>query len=933
MLVSGSTGLRAAGSLDETKTQIAGRMPRLARDMKVDGNLQEWASIPSVPVRSMNCASRWDRAHVWKGPADASAEFFCAWSEKGLYMAARVADDDLRRSAKKEDTWTRDCVQFFIDARSADLLATPGTVGTELLQFVIRPPAPNTPVEIDSGTMDLPGVRVAGKKTKMGYDIEVFMPWTAAPSFRAGPGREIGVAFALNEYDARDGKLLGPLQLTFAGRRSLNSVPTNLIRWKLVESLTTGADALVGPFAAVEAKRGTIEFEPLPVRVEIGSVLGQRARSVRLNVLRADGKRSGSATMKLKPASAPWTGGMVGVGNLTADQSREGWQRLVADIYDAKGRPIGKAYGRFFSMGLPIRNALSRMKQTNISKLSQTEPFKAAGYMGAASCLEMAKRCVAAGEWDMSEARIREINARLDALEGKLNAPSKEMHDLLTLTMNPDAQVVVEYPAVADLAIVGFYYGGMPLANASVRQYADENAAQKALVTEYPDWIWVAPREHTTTDQGLQAICSPTSCRWDDSEQVTDMADDDVLVMSKGRNNVVIINVRDIPCALVDAAVIVPGCPKSLRTKVEKWAEQNKIPIVDVGDPLAKNRVLVAGDISKSPFAEKKAPYCARIRTVDSFGELKAVSGNRVISVCYPSRQAAEMVVKLIADCKPVAVKDVETIRMEALKVIDDGTQPKVNPAGNKLYFGDMHMHTIYSDGNPTPVGLALQTMYCYMDYAAITDHGTTEGARLAQKLFQRNGFEYPLIVGEEITTEQWHMNAYPLTKTISQELPAYETIREAHAQGATIHWNHPWMTDWAKPYLTYGIAETGMDAWEHLPQKYETWRVEKGMLPAVVGTSDTHNCIFGDSERSTIFAPSPEGQDVAEAVRAGRVVAVAPYGPYPIFGGDDMIYRVREALALGDTLKQSKAEQLRKALKNADVVGLLKASPPQVTK
>ena len=147
---------------------------------------------------------------------------------------------------------------------------------------------------------------------------------------------------------------------------------------------------------------------------------------------------------------------------------------------------------------------------------------------------------------------------------------------------------------------------------------------------------------------------------------------------------------------------------------------------------------------------------------------------------------------------------------------------------------------------------------------------------------------------------------------------------------------NHPgWPPcKWGDARLKSGLAGTAIDAWEHLPVKYEQWK-KQGALPTVVGGTDTHHCLFGCFERTIVLAPSPAGDDVAEAVRGGRTVALCGSdGPNPyLFGSDSMISLVRSALADGKALKDRKAAQLREALMNADVAGLLETSsakPPK---
>jgi hypothetical protein len=305
---------------------------------------------------------------------------------------------------------------------------------------------------------------------------------------------------------------------------------------------------------------------------------------------------------------------------------------------------------------------------------------------------------------------------------------------------------------------------------------------------------------------------------------------------------------------------------------------------------------------------------------------------NRLITVACPSKPVAERVAALVATGKPVLPSDVDAVRRDLVKLLGPQAPAPISPDERILFCGDVHMHTFYSDGRPSPVGLALQTMYSYMDFAVLTDHNTIEGARVGQKLLRDYGFGYPFAVGEEITMGWAHLNAYPLRDLIPWTLSPYDTIKAAHVQGAVIQWNHPEaiLSDWAKPLLEKGIDGTGLDAWEHIPANYDAWK-EAGVLPVIVGSTDSHDGTFaGHRERTIVLAPTAQGDDIAEAIRSGHAVALAWSRGRMLYGSDDLICRVWTALAEGQALKAAKAERLRNVLGTADLPGLLRASPPR---
>lgn len=210
------------------------------------------------------------------------------------------------------------------------------------------------------------------------------------------------------------------------------------------------------------------------------------------------------------------------------------------------------------------------------------------------------------------------------------------------------------------------------------------------------------------------------------------------------------------------------------------------------------------------------------------------------------------------------------------------------------------------------------------------------DGARLAAQQFKEHGITFPLTVGEEISTSWADFNAYPLKELVGWELPLEGIVNAAHAQGAVIQWNHPGYpgSDWDSTQQPKGLEGTGLDAWEHVPPRYDEWK-QAGKLPVLTGATDTHSGTFNPTECTIILAPSADGADIAAAIRRGDVIGVSPRESGLLFGSDRMASVVRAALAEGKSLKAAKAERLKAELKNADLAGLIKASAakPEVKK
>jgi len=65
---------------------------------------------------------------------------------------------------------------------------------------------------------------------------------------------------------------------------------------------------------------------------------------------------------------------------------------------------------------------------------------------------------------------------------------------------------------------------------------------------------------------------------------------------------------------------------------------------------------------------------------------------------------------------------------------------------------GDLHMHTIYSDGKRTPFGMVLASLEAGMDFISITDHDNYEGSQVAIQKVQENNIDILVLSGEEVS-------------------------------------------------------------------------------------------------------------------------------------------------------------------------------------
>ena len=114
---------------------------------------------------------------------------------------------------------------------------------------------------------------------------------------------------------------------------------------------------------------------------------------------------------------------------------------------------------------------------------------------------------------------------------------------------------------------------------------------------------------------------------------------------------------------------------------------------------------------------------------------------------------------------------------------------------------GDLHMHTVHSDGNWTVAELISSARKSGLDFIAITDHNTASHHEEIDRLSK--GSRQPLVLrGEEITTYGGHTNAWGLPagtwidfRTRPGDSSRIANIAaQAHRAGALISINHPFV-------------------------------------------------------------------------------------------------------------------------------------------
>lgn len=100
----------------------------------------------------------------------------------------------------------------------------------------------------------------------------------------------------------------------------------------------------------------------------------------------------------------------------------------------------------------------------------------------------------------------------------------------------------------------------------------------------------------------------------------------------------------------------------------------------------------------------------------------------------------------------------------------------------------DLHLHTIYSpDSNASLKSIIERCKRLGIDYLAITDHNTIEGALRMQEISP-----VPIIVGEEVMSSAGEIIGYFLKKEVPKGVSPQEAVSLIRDQGGLVCLPHP---------------------------------------------------------------------------------------------------------------------------------------------
>ena len=224
-----------------------------------------------------------------------------------------------------------------------------------------------------------------------------------------------------------------------------------------------------------------------------------------------------------------------------------------------------------------------------------------------------------------------------------------------------------------------------------------------------------------------------------------------------------------------------------------------------------------------------------------------------------------------------------------------DGLPPTRKPSreGPRWYRGDLHSHTVHSDGNTTVADRARAAAQRGLDFMAITDHNTISHTRADDPWPE----ELSRIRGSEITTFHGHLNILGLGDWIDWRNErrgggAAGILAQAARQKAVVVINHPnaygnpactgchW--DFARvDYSQIDAIEVWNGRWAAPENDNEgalalwTDLVQAGLHPTALSGIDSHSA--EDDQVSGlpythVHAADPAEASILDAIRRGRV-------------------------------------------------------------
>jgi hypothetical protein len=208
----------------------------------------------------------------------------------------------------------------------------------------------------------------------------------------------------------------------------------------------------------------------------------------------------------------------------------------------------------------------------------------------------------------------------------------------------------------------------------------------------------------------------------------------------------------------------------------------------------------------------------------------------------------------------------------------------QVAGTGPGWYRGDLHTHTVHSDGSHTQASLIALAQQAGLDFIGSSEHNTssaglTWGAHTPA--------DFLVIVGEEVTTRvgHWQAMGLPAGAWIDWRYRTQDQLRQqadlVRSLGGITFANHPWApTPGSLWGFGYGFPQVdAIEIWngpwtldDQVGVKAWHLMLTTGRFKPVVGNSDTHNAGQTVGEAQTVVhAETLSTTSIIDGIRRGR--------------------------------------------------------------
>jgi hypothetical protein len=215
---------------------------------------------------------------------------------------------------------------------------------------------------------------------------------------------------------------------------------------------------------------------------------------------------------------------------------------------------------------------------------------------------------------------------------------------------------------------------------------------------------------------------------------------------------------------------------------------------------------------------------------------------------------------------------------------------------GRPWLAGDLHTHTVHSDGGMTVAELARFAAGRGLDFLAVTDHNTISHHRELPAVSAAHGIA--LVPGQEVTTEAGHANAFGRLEWVDFREPPDTWLEVTERGGGLLSVNHPigGNVSWAAP-MKRRPPLIEVWHWSWLDTRWTTplgWWLAWDPDAIPVGGSDWHKP-GSDAPPGTpttwVAAEAAEPDAILAAIEAGRTaISATRDGPVLLRIGDELV-------------------------------------------